>query len=415
MSLPYLMYRSLAPVLGAIAPAAEVFTAPHQKALWRERLGAVSLPGGCHAWIHAASLGETLSVPPLLRELRRLQPEARFWLTASTQGGRDRLAAIEANVSLAPIDSPQGVRRFFQGVQPHRLFLIETELWPHWLLRARAEHVPVAVLSARLSARSVQRYLGLGSELRGLVRGLDAVLCQTELDAERWRAIGADPARVAVIGNLKSDGLPDAPNERSDERRALGLDPDRPVLVLGSLRPGEAGAVARAWRALPDALRRRWQVVAVPRHPRAAAELHAEALSQGIGLTMTVPDASTWRWDDRMGVLVDWYRAADVAFVGGSLSPYGGHNPLEPAACGCAVLMGPHHATQRDYVRVLREAGAIRIAERGAPLVEALATLLGDGIARSQASAAGLEVAHAQRGSATRAVQHLEHAGLWPA
>ena len=415
MSLAWAAYRTLAPVLGAIAPATAIFASPQERPFWRERLGAVALPGGCHAWVHASSLGETGAVAPLLRELSARQPGARFWLTATTRTGRERLSALTWPSSLAPIDSPQAVRRFFRGVQPQRLMLIETELWPHWLLRARAERVPVAIVSARLSERSVRRYQGLGRELKGLVGSLAVVLCQGESDAERWREIGAAPERVSVVGNLKSDGLPEPVADRAIERAALGLDPDRPLLVLGSLRPGEAGAIARAWMALPAPLRARWQVVAVPRHPRAASELRAEAAQAGVGVAQDVPREGAWRWDDRMGILVGWYRAAEVAVVGGSLTPFGGHNPLEAAACGCAVVMGPHHTTQLDYVRSLRAADALALTTAGAHLRETLELLLGDDAAREAASAAGLAVARAQRGSAGRAVAQLAAAGLWPA
>ncbi len=415
MSLLWSAYRMMAPVLGAVAPAAGMFTSPHERELWNERLGRVDRAGGCDAWVHAASLGEAAAVPPFLAELAAAAPAARFWLTATTRTGRARLSAAAHPVSLAPIDSPQATHRFFAGVKPKRMFLIETELWPHWLLGARAAKLPVAVVSARLSERSVRRYRSLGGELRGLVENLAGVLCQSEDDQRRWLAIGAPPERTRMVGNLKSDGLPQPAEDRAAMRAIHGLDPDRPLLVLGSLRPSEVGPLARAWAALPDRLRERWQVVAVPRHPRASSELLAELEGTGVRAEEGVAGRGGWLWDDRTGVLVDWYRAADVAFVGGSLAQFGGHNPLEPAACGAAVIMGPHHASQREYVRALSEAGGIRIAAVGEPLREAMAELLGDDDARAQASAAAHAAARAQMGAAKRAVAALGELGLWPA
>lgn len=415
MSAAWWAYRTAAPLLGALARAAGVFTSPHERPLWRERLGEVWLPGGCHAWVHAASLGEALAVPPLLRELRRAQPEARFWLTATSRTGRQRLSGYDLHASLAPIDSPQAVRRFVDGVQPQCVLLLETELWPHWLLRAEADRIPVAIVSARLSERSVRRYRGVGGGLRRLVGGLAAVLCQSEEDAQRWRAIGAPEARTRVVGNLKSDGLPAPAADRAAERQALGLDPSRPLLVLGSLRPGEPRALARAWNSLPPATRSRWQVVAVPRHPRASDELREEATQAGVAVTVAAPAPGGWRWDDRMGVLVGWYRAAEAAFVGGSLTPFSGHNPLEPAACGAAVLMGPHHQSQAEYVRALRGGDAIVVAAAGDALVGALREMLEDDETRERRAAAGLAVAESQRGAAARAVERLVEWGLWPA
>src|SRR5580765_9036287 len=117
--------------------------------------------------------------------------------------------------------------------------------------------------------------------------------------------------------------------------------------------------LVRAWRAVPAALRARWQVVAVPRHPNAVAQIQAEAIAAGLTAMEDAAASDAWRWDARLGVLTQWYRAADVAFVGGSLAPYGGHNPLEPAACGAAVIMGVHDASQREGVRALERAGGI--------------------------------------------------------
>ncbi len=415
MSLLWNAYRVFAPVLGAVAPAGGIFVSPNERTFWLERLGEVTLPGGCDAWVHAASLGEASAVPPFLRELDAVRPAARFWLTATSRTGRAALAAHGRPHSLAPIDSPQATRRFLEGVQPQRMFLIETELWPHWLLRARAEGLPVAVVSARLSERSVARYRRLGPGLRDLVGGLGAVLCQGEDDHRRWLAIGAPPERTRVVGNLKSDGLPHPAPDRAAARAEAGLDPARPLLVLGSLRPGEAFALGRAWLGLPEATRRRWQVVAVPRHPRASDELRAEAAQAGVEVASGDPVPGAWRWDDRTGVLVGWYRAADVAFVGGSVARYGGHNPLEPAACGAAVLMGPHHASQRDGVRALQAAGAIRVGAAGASLQSALRELLEDEDVRARAASAAREVAQSQRGAAARAVASLVELGLWSA
>ena len=193
----------------------------------------------------------------------------------------------------------------------------------------------MAVVSGRLSEHSVARYRGLGSTFRGLVAGLAGVICQSDADAARWLAIGAPAARLAVGGNLKFDALPAPAPSRPAARAAAGLERDRPLLVLGSVRPGEARMLARAWGRLPEAITARWQVVVVPRHARATRELieeakdaHPDRSANGRGVT------HAWQWDDRAGVLARYYAGADVAFVGGSLAPWGGHNPLEPAACG---------------------------------------------------------------------------------
>jgi 3-deoxy-D-manno-octulosonic-acid transferase len=407
-------YRVLAPVVGSLAPAARVFTSPSERALWGERLGRTVRPGGLAAWVHAASLGETVAAQPLVRELERAAPGARFQLTTTTRSGRERLRDLGHDAVLAPLDTPQAVSRFWAGVRPARLFLLETELWPHWLLRARAENVPVAVVSARLSERSLKGYQRLGDELRDLVGGLAGVLCQGEDDRQRWLALGAGRERTSVVGNLKSDGLPEPAPDRARARSELGLAPEIPLLVLGNLRPGETRLVVQGWRAVPTALRARWQVVAVPRHPRALAQIQAEAIAAGLTATAQAAPSDAWRWDARLGVLTAWYRAADLAFVGGSLAPYGGHNPMEPAACGAAVIMGTHDHAQKEGVAVLERAGGIlRVGEHRA-LAHALMLLMEDGEARRGRAAAALRVAAAERGSAARAVRRLEELGLWP-
>ncbi len=388
-------YRVLAPMVGTLAPAARVFTSPGERVLWGERLGRTVLTEGCHAWVHAASLGEAVAVPPLVRELVRLEPGARLQLTSSTRSGRARLRELGYDAVLAPLDTPQAVGRFMGGVRPARLFLLETELWPHWLLRARAERVPVAVVSARLSERSMHSYSRLGGELRDLVRSLAAVLCQGAEDEQRWVALGARPEYTRVVGNLKSDGLPEPAPDRGEALASLGLERDRPLFVLGNLRPGETRAVVHGWRSVPVALRAGWQVVAVPRHPRALTQLQGEAIAAGLTSTTGAAPSDAWRWDARLGLLTSWYRAADVAFVGGSLAAYGGHNPMEPAACGAAVIMGTHDASQRDSVRALdRARGLWRVSDASA-LGRALEALLGDAVKRRTMAEAALRVAAA--------------------
>jgi 3-deoxy-D-manno-octulosonic-acid transferase len=402
--------------VGAVLPAARVFVPSHERMGWDERLGRSRLPAGADAWIHAASMGEATAVAPLVSELQALAPRSRFVLTAMTRGGRERLGALGHPSSLAPLDSPQAAARFFTRVTPRRCFLLETELWPHWLLQARASRVPVAVVSARLSGASVVQYRRLGAGFRALVSSLAAVLCQTEMDLERWRSLGARAEVSAVTGNLKDDGLPAAAPDRGAARAALGLDRERPLLVLGSVRPGEVLLLARAWRRLPAALRGSWQVVAVPRHPRASAGLRAEAARAGQALTAVAGgEEGAWLWDDRLGVLQGYYGAAEVAFVGGSLAPHGGHNPLEPAACGAALIMGPHHASQEDVVRQLETAGGLCVAGSEPELSGELERLLGDPAARAAAGGAARGIADQRRGAARRTVARLVEWGLWPA
>jgi 3-deoxy-D-manno-octulosonic-acid transferase len=404
MSALWSLYRTLAPVVGMALPWARPFAPAAEKRHWDERLGRGEASGPCDAWVHAASLGEAVCVPPLLAELSSRHPGARFVLTATTLTGRQRLAALSPPTSLAPVDAPQAVDAFFARAQPRLVLLVETELWPHWLLRAERGRVPVTVVSARLSAGSVKGYGRLGAPMRRLVSGLAAVLCQSAEDAERWIAIGAVPGRVAVTGNLKHDGLPAPAADRGAARAACDLDPARPLLVLGNLRPGEGRVVAEAWAALAPAIRDGWQVVAVPRHEAALAELRQEGSAVASG---------AWRWDARPGVLPRYYAAADVAVVGGTLLPYGGHNPMEPAACGAAVVIGPRHESQAASVKVLRDAGAAIVLAASPGLGAALAPLLGDAEERMRIASAAVRVVASLRGAGRRTVDALVERGVW--
>jgi 3-deoxy-D-manno-octulosonic-acid transferase len=403
----------IAPAIGALAPHARVFLPEPERQLWHERMGEAPAVERCDAWVHAASMGEATAASPLARVLRERAPAAQLLLTATSATGRARLAAT-APAALAPIDSPQAVARFLAGARPARLFVIETEIWPHWLLGARRAGLPVSFVSARLSQRSVARYQSLGPGLRRLIGGLALVLCQSEADAGRWRAIGAPAERTRVTGNLKFDALAAPEPDRAAARRALGLDPERPVLTLGSLRPGEAGLIAAAWMALTPSLRERWQVVAVPRHSPAAAGLMDEARRAGVAVGDPLsPGAGAWRWDERAGVLGAYYGVCDVAFVGASLVPLGGHNPLEPAARGAAVLMGPFGSHQQPAVDRLLASRGLAVSEP-AGLPGALSRLLSDESARAALAAGGLDAVATLRGATARTVDALEAAGLWP-
>lgn len=394
------------------------------------RLGRVrrSTPAG--AWVHAASLGEAAAVPPLADALRREAGEVRLLCTATTAAGlrrlRQRCPAPDA--AMAPLDAPWLVERFLSRVAPRLALLVETELWPHWLLALERRRTPVAVVSARLSPGSLRAYRWLGAPFRRALGTLAAVLAQSEEDASRWREAGVPADRVEVGGSLKVDALPVGRADRAAARQRLGLEPLRPVLTLGSVRPGEARRLARAWAAQPVALREAWQVVLVPRHLKAAAALAREVEELGIPLVLherglapslmaaaeAGPSPRPWRLHAELGVLGAYYEAADVAFVGGSLEPHGGHNPLEPAALGVPVVMGPHHASQLTAVRALCARGGLVVAEDAPALEAALAGLLGDGAARQRRGAAALESVRLMQGVAARTVAALAARGLWP-
>jgi len=416
VSVAWAAYRSLAPVLGVAAPLARWVAPGAERSGWSERLGDVPAGAGVDAWIHAASLGEAVAMPALVRELRAAAPSATLRLTSTTRTGRARLADLGELTSLAPFDTPQATERFLDRVRPRRILLLETELWPHWLLAARRRGVAVAVLNARLSARSLERYRWMGRGFAALIQTLGAVLCQSDTDRTRWLALGAPLERTATVGNLKHDGWPAPSSDRGAVRAALGLDAARRLWVLGSVRPEEVTMLAAAWQQIHPETRARWQVVAVPRHTAASPGLRREASEAGIALTDAgAPPGGAWRWDDRPGVLMGYYQAANLAFVGGSLGPYGGHNPLEPAACGAAVFTGPHLESQGPAVEALEAHDALTIAHPGDSLASTLRSLLEDDGLRERRATAARAAADAARGATHRAVERLVEWKVWPA
>lgn len=414
MNAAWALYRMGAPWAARLSPLALPFLPAAERALWPERLGRAA-PAPADAWLHGASLGEAGAVHALIRALRAAAPDAALHATATTRSGRERLASFGVPSSLAPLDAPAPARRFFARLAPRRLLIVETELWPHWLLEAARRGVPAAFVSARLSERSLRGYRRLGRPLARLAANLAAVLCQTETDRRRWLALGVRPECCAVTGNLKNDALP-RPADRAAARRALGLEPDRPLLVLGSVRPGELARLAPLWTALPAPARARWQVAVVPRHPHASAMLMREARGAELPVESAGEDAvfPAWRWDARLGVLRDYYAACDVAFVGGSLAPFGGHHPLEPAATGAAVAIGPYHESQRAAVDALIAAEALPPIDGEAAALAHLSALLTDGALRSRRAAAALAAAEAERGATARTMAELERLGVWP-
>jgi 3-deoxy-D-manno-octulosonic-acid transferase len=388
---------------------------------WRARLGQrlgwsamapVRGRGGA-IWVHALSVGETLSALPLVGALRRRWPRRGIFFSTTTLTGqriaRQRLGNLVDGLGLFPYDLPAVVRARLRQVRPAAVILVETDLWPNFLARAAALKIPVALVNARVSRSSFDGYRRARALAGPMFGSLAAVAAQTERDARRLRTLGVDAKRLAVVGNLKFDqaDTDDAVALAALYRRRLGADPDTPVFVAGSTHRGpeeEALAAAcRRWhRRFPDL-----RVVVAPRDPLRAADVARVFRRQGLQCRLWRQLDEAGRSEpvvvvDGMGILRRLYAAASVAYVGGSLAGCGGHNPLEPAAMARPVLYGPDMS---DFARVadaLEQAGgAVRLADAGA-LEDQGARLLADAdLARRMGVAArGVFLAH--RGAVDR-------------
>jgi 3-deoxy-D-manno-octulosonic-acid transferase len=376
---------------------------------WGRRMTAPTI------WLHAVSLGEMSAAAPLVRALRSRYPENPLVLTAATLTGTARARGLfghTVDVRFLPYDTPGAVARFLDRIQPRLAIIMETELWPNLFQECERRGVPLVLASARLSAKSVSRYRRLGSLFRGIFSASSLIAAQTALDAERFIAIGAQSARTHVIGNIKFDTELGA--GVIDQGRALrsSFGSARPTWIAGSTHAGEEEKVLAAHAEL-RADRANALLLLVPRHPdrfRSVADLLS---SQGLCFTRRssgiLPDAATQVvLVDSVGELAALYASADVAFVGGSLVPIGGHNLLEPAALGVPVLTGPYHSNGKDIARLLLEQGAaLQVADAG-ELAAALARLLADPAERRRIGAIGQHIVESNRGSVARLLELIE-------
>ena len=373
-------------------------------------------------WVHAVSLGETRAAAILLAELRRQQPGLRLLLTHGTATGRaDGAALLQAgDVQVwQPWDTPGAVRRFVQHFRPDVGVLMETEVWPNLIAECAAQGVPLALANARLSAKSLRGAERFGALMRPAYAALAAVWAQTEADAARLRQIGAPVA--GVFGNLKFDAQPDP------SRLALGRQwrttAGRPVVMLASSREGEELAFLKQIQALAlvnpaqaaikteanQPATPQWLIV--PRHPQRFDEVAELVRAQGLSVSRrsawekgdggTPQPADVWLGDS-LGEMAAYYALADVALLGGSFEPLGGQNLIEPAACGCPVIMGPHTFNFAQAAELAQAAGAAQRVPDMAAGVAAAQALLADSAALQAMRTAALGFVGAHRGAAQR-------------
>jgi 3-deoxy-D-manno-octulosonic-acid transferase len=357
---------------------------------------------GC-VWIHAVSMGEVQAAAPLVAALH--ERGQRVLLTATTPTGRRRaqqLCGTIAMVRYAPLDFSAGVMRVLRAARPRLLIVMETELWPNLLHACARAQIPVLVASARLSARTAARLARWPGLLSAPALANLHIAAQTSADADRYRSIGVPDLAVRVLGNLKFDSEIPAGTlaGASGLRHALGSE--RPLWVAGSTHPVEEDAVLEAHRQL--CRQRPALLVLAPRHPQRFDELASRLRTDGwqfVRRSAGVSPDSTCQvlLLDTMGELADFYAAADLAYVGGSLVPVGGHNLLEPVMLGVATITGPLHTAAPEVFAALRDAGALAVVEDAAALAGQVANLLASQADRARLIAAGGNVLRANRGS----------------
>jgi len=320
-------------------------------------------------WIHAVSVGEVLAVSGLIDHMRRSLPEHRIVVSTTTDTGQELACKRfgEQNVFYFPMDFASAIRPYLQALKPELVVLAETEFWPNFLRLAHTSEAKIAVVNARISDRSWPNYRRFRWALRIMLAHIDLLLAQTEEDGQRLESIGASPERVYVVGNLKFDSTPPStpPPILESLRRALAAEAAGPVIVCGSTVEDEEPALLKAFENLRVSHPRAVMLLA-PRHPE-RFEVVAKLLKD---LTMPFSRRSLWAGEplaggvllvDTIGELSALYALGDVAFVGGSLAPRGGHNIIEPAQHGVAIVVGNHYENFRDIVNLFLARDAVRV------------------------------------------------------
>ncbi|HEX4366080.1 MAG TPA: 3-deoxy-D-manno-octulosonic acid transferase [Rhodopila sp.] len=318
-------------------------------------------PAGPLLWIHAASVGETMSILPVLDALCHRTKVLLTTGTVTSQALLDQRIpeqGLSADVlhRFAPLDVPSWVRRFLAHWRPDAACFVESELWPNQLAACRAMDIPLMLVNARMSDRSFDHWRRVPGFARRVLGGFARIQARGDQDAERLTALGAE--HVECSGDLKF-AAPALPVDQAEYDRLHGLLAGRPVWLAASTHPNEETVVAAAHRALapryPGLL-----TIIVPRHPERGGEL-AAAFQAPRRTAGQGPPAGEGLWiADTVGELGLWYRLAPIAFVGRSLiPPGGGQNPLEPARLGCAIAVGPHTGNFNDHIALLRDAGGL--------------------------------------------------------
>ncbi|HET9886538.1 MAG TPA: glycosyltransferase N-terminal domain-containing protein [bacterium] len=418
MSAAFALYRVLTATVGALGLPALVLRGRDEER--RERCGE-SPAGGVPAplWIHAASLGETAAAGNFLREVRKSRGP-RIALSATTRTGKARAETLapECGPFFLPLDAPQFVKRSLDRVQPASFVTLETELWPVLLHELIRRGIPWGMASARLSRKSARRYALVHGAMREFLGGAAAIGARTASDAQRFLDLGAHPSRVRVTGDLK-EGREVPPYEPPPGGGFRW--------IAACTRPGEEEIVLEAAQ-LVAKRRPGAQTWIAPRHAERFEEVAGRIAKSGM----------PWiRWSERgaqphgagsdraaaapsillidqMGVLDEAYRQSSCAFIGGSLAPFGGHNPLEAAALGRAILLGPHTENIAGAADALVQGGGARRVTSAGELADEVTALAADAALRERRGRAAREFVARAPNAAQATIEFLRERGVIP-
>lgn len=365
-------------------------------------------------WVHAVSVGEVQAAAPLIRALIDSFPGRELLVTTVTPTGAERvrvLFADEVHHCYIPFEFPNAVNTFFRKVNPAAALIMETEIWPNLYRACGVREVPLILVSARISPRSVPGYRKLLPLIRETLSHGIIIAAQSQLDADRFLSLGANPARTHVMGNIKFDVDPDPDVFGKGKTARAELFGERRVWIAASTHEGEEELVLGVHRVLqashPDLL-----LVLVPRHPErftSVRDIVEKSDFSVVSRTEGKPagDADVFLCDT-MGEVPMFYAASDVAFVAGSLVPIGGHNLLEPAVLGIPVVTGPHNFNAQDIADLFIDLGACRRVGGTDGLADTVSELLSNPDEAARLGRAGQRVLEENRGALERLLVLLE-------
>jgi len=412
-------YAILTYLLSPVYALYWLFRGLNDNAYWdrfgqRFGFGYPRMAGGC-IWIHAVSVGEVQASVPLVRALAARFPDRQLLITTVTPTGAERARAVFGESvahSYIPFEAPHAVANFFNATQPALALIMETEIWPNLYHKCGQRSVPLILVSARISLRSVRGYRWLLPLFRETLSYGIVIAAQSRADAERFISLGAGEERTSVTGNIKFDIELDENLQATGaafRREYLG---DRPVWIAASTHDREEEQVLAAHRellqTLPDLL-----LILVPRHPERFASVQSLLKRQGCNFVSRTSGNACGKdtqvyLGDTMGEVPMFYAASDVAFVGGTLVPIGGHNLLEPAALGKPIITGPHLYNAQDIADMFADLGASIVVRDSAGLALAALRLFEDPAARRQMGGKGRDIVAKNRGALKRLLVLLE-------
>jgi 3-deoxy-D-manno-octulosonic-acid transferase len=392
--------------------------APAYRLRWAERFGFVTSTRSRKQtiWLHAVSVGETLAAVPLVKALQEKYPDYRLTVTCMTPTGSERVKAAfgdSVDHCYAPYDMPDAVARFLSRVRPKILIIMETELWPNTIAACHKRNIPVLLANGRLSEKSATAYRRIQPLVRPMLTQLSAVAAQHSDDGARFTDLGTADSALTVTGNIKFDlSLDQAIRDKAQQLLAewRGVN-QRPILLVASTHRGEDEIILDAFAKIKAEIEN-LLLVLVPRHPERFNQVAELCAGTGFNLARRssedAVDSADILLGDTMGELMTFFGACDIAFVGGSLVPSGGHNMIEPAAWGVPVLTGPHLFNFSEASQLLLEGGAMQVCDSADQLADQVVELLQNQQKSTEMGSAAQRIADANRGALGKLLSVIE-------